>query len=196
MTRKMMFYGVLALGLALGGSAVWTLTARAGYESAEYKVVEKDGNIEIREYPDLMLASTSTKVDAQGREGSFMRLFGYISGANQSEQKIAMTTPVFMTTGGDAKMSFVLPDKVAGEGAPSPKSSQLSVNATTMGRVAVYRYSGKWNSQQRDAAREKLAAWLRDEGLSPEGEIFYAGYDPPYTPGFLRRNEVLVQVKS
>ena len=119
MTRKMMFYGVLALGLALGGSAVWTLTARAGYESAEYKVVEKDGNIEIREYPDLMLASTSTKFDAQGRDGSFMRLFRYISGANQSEQKIAMTTPVFMETGdaeSGGKMGFVVPKDVADAG--------------------------------------------------------------------------------
>ncbi len=64
--------------------------ARSAYESAEYKVVESDGKFEVREYPDLMLLATTTKLEAQGRDGSFMKLFRYISGVNVTKQKISM----------------------------------------------------------------------------------------------------------
>ena len=114
MKRRMIYFAAM-LGFVGVGMAAWTMTARAGYESAEYKVIESDGNIEIREYPDLMLAATDSKMDSQGRDGSFMRLFRYISGANEDEQKIAMTTPVFMqgeVGKTDVSMGFVMPKEV------------------------------------------------------------------------------------
>ena len=74
----------------------WKLTARGAYESAEYTVLDSDGPFETREYPDLILATTNMQFESQGDDGSFMRLFRYISGANDREKKIAMTTPVFM----------------------------------------------------------------------------------------------------
>jgi len=113
--KRRMIYLAAMVGFVGVGMAAWTMTARAGYESAEYKVIESDGNIEIREYPDLMLAATDSKMDSQGRDGSFMRLFRYISGANEDEQKIAMTTPVFMqgeVGKTDVSMGFVMPKEV------------------------------------------------------------------------------------
>ena len=77
--HKRMIYMLGIAAVAVIGVLGWNMTARAGYESAEYKVIETDGNFEVREYPDLMLASTTTKIDAQGRDGSFMKLFRYIS---------------------------------------------------------------------------------------------------------------------
>ncbi len=72
-------------GLAYTG---WKLTSRNAYESAEYSVLESDGNIELREYPDLMLASTKMGSRTQGDDGSFGRLFQYISGGNEDKQKV------------------------------------------------------------------------------------------------------------
>ena len=67
MNRKRMIYiGTIAL-FALAGMFAWNMMARAAYESAEYKVIESDGKFEVREYPDLMLVATTTKLDAQGR---------------------------------------------------------------------------------------------------------------------------------
>ena len=100
--------------VAVVGVFGWNTTTRAGYESAEYKVIETDGKFEVREYPDLMLASTTTQIDAQGRDGIFMKLFRCISGANQAEQKISMSTPVFMEKDKtEAQMGFVMPEEVA-----------------------------------------------------------------------------------
>ncbi|EMB16540.1 heme-binding protein [Rhodopirellula europaea] len=87
MKRKMLCRGLIT-GFAVIGTVAWTITARAGYES--------DGDIEIRENPDLMLAATNSKMDTRGHDGNFIRLFRLISGNNDSDQKIAMTTPVFM----------------------------------------------------------------------------------------------------
>ena len=74
----------------------WQLTARSAYESAEYTVVEAEKPYEVREYPELKLATTGMSTTSPGSNGSFMRLFKYISGANEQEQKVEMTTPVFM----------------------------------------------------------------------------------------------------
>ena len=60
------------------GTLDWKVTARAAYESAEYRVIESDGEYDIREYPDLMLVSTKMKLHPNGNDGSSIRLFRYI----------------------------------------------------------------------------------------------------------------------
>ena len=95
--KLIIFAGVVAVfALTYFG---WKLTARSAYESAEYTVLDSAGPFETREYPDLMMATTNTQLEVQGGDGSFMRLFQYISGANDGQSKIAMTTPVFMEAG-------------------------------------------------------------------------------------------------
>ena len=67
--------------------------------AARYRVVSSDGAFEVRDYADLTLVTTAMRFDAQGNDGSFSRLFRYISGDNRQQQKVAMTTPVFMERG-------------------------------------------------------------------------------------------------
>ena len=182
--------------LAVSAVIAWKFS-RFAYETAPYTVIEKDGHFEIREYSSLTLASTNAGGgDKDDDDGAFMRLFRYIAKENEEETKIAMTTPVFMTSGEKGKMSFVVPDQVARDGAPVPKSSQVTIHSTAMGKVAAYRYSGKWHSSRRDEAQAKLEAWLEQKLLTPKGEYFSAGYDPPFTPGFLKRNEALVRLED
>lgn len=197
--KRRMIYLAAMLGLVGVGMAAWSMTARAGYESAEYKVVESDGNIEIREYPDLMLAATDSKMDSQGRDGSFMRLFRYISGANEEDQKIAMTTPVFMegeVGGKDVSMGFVMPKEIATEGVPQPKGEGVEIRKREGGRFAVIRFSGRLDSRVAREQEAKLREWMKSRGLEGETKTEAAGYDPPFTPGPLRRNEVLIRLKD
>lgn len=197
--KRKMFYVLAMVGMVLVGGAVWTMTARAGYESAPYEVIEKDGDLEIREYPDLMLASTSSKMDAQGRDGSFGRLFRYISGANEADQKISMTTPVFMEGDAgvsDVSMGFVMPMQVAAGGVPDPRGDGVEIRKRKGGRFAVIRFSGKLDTKLAKEKEAKLRQWIKAKGHEGEATVEAAGYDPPFTPGPLRRNEVLIRLKA
>ncbi|MCR9207675.1 MAG: heme-binding protein [bacterium] len=194
--------------LVTGGVFLLSRTTRAGYESAEYKVIESNGEFEIREYPDLMLVATKTKIDAQGRDGSFMKLFRYISGANEAEQKISMTTPVFMENDqadSEVQMGFVMPKEVAVEGVPSPTGPDVDVRKRAGGRFAVIRFPGKLDKKLAKESEAKLRAWMETKGLTAAvneddesnktSGVEAASYDPPFTPAALRRNEVLIRLK-
>jgi hypothetical protein len=197
--KKHMIYLAAIVGIVLVGTVAWTVTAREGYESAEYKVVKSEGNIEIREYPDLMLASTDSDMDAQGRDGSFMRLFRYISGANEAERKIAMTTPVFMEGEigkSNVSMGFVMPKEVAAEGAPNPKGESVELRTRKGGRFAVIRFSGRLDTELAQVQEAKLRDWMKSHGLEGQESAEAAGYDPPFTPPPLRRNEILIRLQE
>lgn len=205
--RKIMTVATIAV-LVTGGVFLLSRTTRAGYESAEYKVIESNGEFEIREYPDLMLVATKTKIDAQGRDGSFMKLFRYISGANEAEQKISMTTPVFMENDqadSEVQMGFVMPKEVAVEGVPSPTGPDVDVRKRAGGRFAVIRFPGKLDKKLAKESEAKLRAWMETKGLTAAvneddesnktSGVEAASYDPPFTPAALRRNEVLIRLK-
>ncbi|WP_442508429.1 SOUL family heme-binding protein [Novipirellula sp. SH528] len=198
MTRRKMGNITLIILIVVVGIFAWNMKAFAGYESAEYTVVESDGSFEIRDYPDLKLAATEMGFKSQGRDGSFMRLFGYISGGNEAKQKIEMTTPVFMEAGEEetkGQMGFVIPKQVASEGAPEPVSKDVKIRERKGGRFAVIRFSGIMNAETASESEAKLREWIEQKGLVAEQAAETAGYDPPFTPGPLRRNEVLIRLK-
>ena len=176
---SMQLVGVLAIAVGVAACAA----TRAGYETAPYEVLRADGAFELRAYPELPLVSTRD----DGADGSFMRLFRYISGANATQEKIAMTTPVFMV---DNRMAFVLPAEK--REAPAPASKDVRLEKRPAGRVAVHRFSGQRSAEADAAALTKLRAWMAQQSLKETGKPFTASYDPPWTPGPMRRNEVLV----
>lgn len=193
--KKKIVNGIVAAVLIAVGWFVFS-TSRAGYETAEYETLEKDGEFEIREYPELVTVATDSK---SGDDSSFMRLFKYITGENEGEQKIAMTTPVFMPASGETKtasMHFVLPKELAEKGAPNPKRDGVELSKFESGRYAAIRFSGKLDNESRSKALENLKAALKPRSLHATGEPIYAGYDSPWTPGPLRRNEVLLKLAT
>jgi len=176
----------------------WKAFGREKYETASYEVTKSDGDFEVRKYPDLELVVTSSAKGSSGDDGSFMRLFRYISGENEAEQKIAMTTPVFMDRSEEeeaGRMGFMIPAKVAESGAPSPKHDKVDIKTRPAGEFAVYRFSGRLDSRLEGEAKKKLFEWIEANGLTATGEAEFAGYDPPWTPGPMRRNEVLIRLK-
>lgn len=199
MSRKRLIY-LAGLLLSVGvGYFAWGLTSRSAYETAEYDAVEQDGSFEIRDYPELVLVSTNMRRDSRGSDGSFMRLFRYISGSNESNQKVSMTTPVFMESDEDestGKMGFVIPKEVAHQGVPTPSADGVSIRKREAGRYAVYRFSGTMNESKTRDAEKKLRQWMDANLLAGEDGVEAAGYDPPFTPPPLRRNEVLIRIKK
>lgn len=180
-------------GLILAGCQA----TRSGYESAPYKVVRTDGKFELRDYPSLAVVETPMAASGNSDDGSFMRLFRFITGANEAKQKIAMTTPVFMS-GNDSNrtMAFVLPAKLNATTAPRPADTAVAVRELPGGRFAVLRFSGGRNAQQEAETLARLQTWLAAQGLKASAAPVYGYFDPPWTPSFLRRNEVMLRVEA
>jgi hypothetical protein len=175
-------------------SSLFVSCEKSKYESPEYKVVEKEGAFEIRDYPELTIISTP--MQKRGEDGSFMKLFRYISGRNERSQKISMTTPVLMTGAELGIMSFIVPKDVAKQGVPTPSNPEVTISTKPPARYAAYRFSGPSKPGPSEAAAKKLLAWVDSKHLPTSGSpsTMYAYYNPPWTPGFMRRNEVLLRL--
>ena len=183
-------------------------------EEAEYDVLSQDGPIELREYAELVLVET--RVDADFDDAgdiAFRRLFAYISGANAANDEIAMTAPVIASAGSDGeeiamtapvlsqpykdgwRYAFVLPASYTIDSAPLPTNSSVSLGRRPKRKVAVIRHSGLWREATMRAHTEVLVDWIETEGLSATSPPIFAGYNPPWTLPFLRRNEVMIEVE-
>ncbi len=168
MTRRKLSFLCVLIVFSLASTLAWNLTARAAYESAPYEVVESDGPFELRDYPELMLASTDMRTDSKGNDGSFMRLFRYISGENEADQKVAMTTPVFMEDAlneSSGRMGFVIPKEVVQGGIPTPNAPTVQVRKRAGGRFAVMRFKGRMDAKSVAEAEKKLRVWACEQGI-------------------------------
>ena len=181
------------IGLALAGCKV----TRSGYESAPYQVVRSDGKFQVRDYPALTVVETPMAGSRNGDDGSFMRLFGFITGKNVAKHKIAMTTPVFMSgSESNTTMAFVMPAKMKSGAVPQPADGSVTVRELAAGPFAVLRYSGGRNAKKEAESLDRLKTWMETERLSVLSPPVYGYFDPPWTPSFLRRNEVMLRTEA
>jgi hypothetical protein len=166
-------------------------------------------DVEIRRYePRVAIEATIDGTDRQrAASQAFGLLFNYITGANRSGAKIAMTAPVstqgqriamtapVQTSGdGPVSMRFFLPRDVAAKDAPEPLDPRLHLVKIPETVIAALRYSGVDSKAAHDAHAAELLSVLKGSPWHPEGEVFRLNYDPPFTVPFLRRNEAAVAV--
>ena len=162
------------------------------YETPAYRVVKSDGPFEIRVYPKITIVSLPMR--NHGSDGAFMKLFGYISGQNVASEKIPMTVPVIMSGGSPRMMSFILPKDVVQNGVPAPFNHDLMISNLPVGSYAAYRFAGSTSPSNGDQAALVLRGWTDRNTLTVTGSPLFAYYNPPWTPGFMRRNEVLLRL--
>ena len=197
MLVKMMTWWLLLIVLLVALALAGCKATRSGYESAPYKLVRADGKFAVRDYPALQVVETPMARAGNDADGSFMRLFRFITGANEAQQKIAMTTPVFMSgSDSNATMAFVLPAKLKADAVPKPSDAAVTVRELPAGRFAVLRFSGGRSAKHDAEALGRLRAWMQAEGLKELSPPVYGYFDPPWTPGFLRRNEVMLRTEG
>jgi hypothetical protein len=186
--------GLVAAG-ALGAWAYVKLTI----ETPAYDVVDKQGRFEVRDYPALTVAEvvTAGPRDAAVRSG-FRPLARYIFANDRPGEKIAMTAPVTQERvaegTGEWRVRFVMPSRYALDELPAPAGSPVRLLETEPARMAAIRFSGAWDDGLMAAKEAELRRWIEAKGLVAIGTPVYAYYDDPFTPGFMRRNEVLLQV--
>ncbi len=182
-------------------------------EEARYEVVSKTNNFEIRDYAPHVVAEVGvagTLEDAGNK--AFNSLFNYISGGNRTRAKIAMTAPVSqgpasekiaMTAPvgqqraeGGWVVSFTMPASYTLETLPEPADPKVKLRTVPGCRMAAVLYSGVWSEKRYLRYKQELETWLKANGCSVLGEAVWARYNPPFTPWFLRRNEILIPVAA
>jgi hypothetical protein len=183
-------------------------------------VITKSDNIEIRRYKSVMAVETFVE-EAAFKDASnvaFRRLFKYITGDNIATDDIAMTAPVMayetssdmgkeiaMTSPVIAQptasikkgwsLRFVLPANFTPETSPLPSNPLVTLIELPEKNIAAISYTGLWDDEEFQDQSTLLNDWLLKNGYSSISTPAYAGYDPPWALPFLRRNEVLIDVK-
>jgi hypothetical protein len=166
------------------------------YETYPYEVVKKYSNFEIRKYEAALFTSVDlNSVDYQSTSSQGFRILaGYIFGGNESNEKIAMTTPVLMNIKEEStKMQFLVPTKYSEASLPKPNNTTIQFEQQPPRTVAVIRFGGWSNDNKIKEYRQKLEVALAKQGLSHKGGYTYMGYNAPFD--FIgRRNEIMVEL--
>jgi hypothetical protein len=182
-------------------------------EEAKYKVLEKDNRFEIRDYAPQILAETIVEGDLEeAGNKAFNRLFRYISGENRSRTKVEMTAPVSQQPMGEKikmtapvgqrrvqekwAVSFMMPASYTIETLPEPEDRNITLRQVPARRMASVRYSGFWSEKRYLKYKSELLSWIHERGHTIVGDPIWARYNPPFTPWFLRRNEILIPIST
>lgn len=193
-----------------------SVVGQTDVESAPYTLLKSDDTlkIEVRNYDSMVLVSTSTA--GEGDNGAFRKLFDYIGGANEGATEIAMTAPVIMDDKTAAKegteismtapvfmnekantpsMSFVMPKDFTLATTPKPTDPDVTVSELKNYKVAVIQFSWTLSDSNVKEHTNILTDWLTKNDYTIIGDPVNAAYNGPFTIPFMRRNEVLIEVK-
>jgi hypothetical protein len=176
-------------------------------EGPEYEVVRRLGDIEVRRYVPYTVAEVQVAGSADDAvDWAFPILSGYILGKNKGARAFvkteavnhspapihfAMTAPVTqIAVAGGFTVQFVLPKGVTLASAPEPDDPRVTLRELPAHRLAAIRYSGYWSASNYATHLATLMAALKAVALSWSGEPAFSRYNAPWTPWFLRRNEI------
>lgn len=191
--------------------AVMPLSGHA-IEEPEYEVIRKFDKVELRQYAPYVVAEVvlDSTFDGAGNQ-AFPILARYIFGNNKGEKKFAMTAPVTQSAvparmemtapvtqtavAGGMRVQFVLPKGVTLATAPEPLDPRVQLRLEPARTWAVIRYSGTWSEGNYLEHLDELKASLQAAGIATQGEPVLSRYNGPFTPWFMRRNEIWLALR-
>jgi hypothetical protein len=210
-----MLYLPIALVIVVALWSVWGFFG-SRVEQAEYTVTKKMHGYEIREYPAHIVAQTTVQGPyGESMSEGFRVVAGYIFGGNTKNERVAMTAPVIAQNGqgtresesiamtapvvatadGDSQIiSFGMPRSHTLETLPTPTDPRVKIVMIPAKKYAVLRFSGYRSNSRVQSMQQTLLAALVCDGVTASGSTAYAGYNAPWTPPWMNRNEVLVEV--
>lgn len=182
-------------------------------EQQRFSVVATFPQFELRRYDACVVAEVAVGGSSEGAGNrAFGRLVGYIGGRNHAGRKlamtapvvqeqpgrrIAMTAPVVQQEHGDLHIvGFVMPAGETLDTLPDPTDASVSLRAVPGEYAAALRYSGRWTESAYLKRVMRLQDAVARAGLTVTGPSRWARFDPPWTPAFLRHNEVVLPVAA
>ena len=161
------------------------------YETQKYNLIDKSDDFEIRYYPKSIKARVISTSDSNN---NFRKLFSYISGNNNTNEKIAMTTPVYMNSDSNGNsMDFVMPSEFNLSNIHKPNDKDVKIIESKAGYFATLKYGGYSNSFKVEANTNKLYKILNGRNINIIGEPSYVSYNSPFK-FFSRRNEIIIEI--
>jgi hypothetical protein len=200
---------LLAIMLTFTGAVMAT-------EEPQFSVLEKTHPFELRSYAPMILAEVKVEGDLEEASGQGFRLIAaYIFGQNQVSEKIAMTTPVAIegqtpksakiamtspvnieSNAGQWIVSFVMPAQYTMESLPKPLNSKVQLRQIPAVKRAVISFSGFYNANKVAERTLELEEWMKSKNLQAASVPKFARYNPPWTLPFMRRNEIMIDVRE
>jgi effector-binding domain-containing protein len=205
-----MITSIIALILIVGGLLAGPVMNNV--EKPDYKVIQTEQNIEIRQYEPMIIAEVEVdgKREDAIREG-FRLIADYIFGNNtvqrdismtapvqqQESQKIAMTAPVQQqSTGRSWQISFVMPSKYSMETLPEPKNDRVRLKEIMTKKFVVIKFSGTNSNENVTEHENQLMNYIEANQIKIIDSPKYAFYNAPWTLPFMRRNEVMIEINQ
>lgn len=206
--------GLVTLGL-LAGWIGWGWYSSTHTDRVPYEVIDRLDGVELRRYPRTVLVETT----AASTGAAFGRLFRYLAGANEarvvgaaggrsipmtapvktlggSGERVPMTAPVRTDPGdGPVTMAFFLPESYTLETAPEPSHPDVELVEEPERTVAARQFSWFPTPGRTRRLERALLETLRSSDVEPVGRPVLLQYNDPWTPPFMRRNEVVVEIE-
>ena len=165
-------------------------------EQPKYKVVRKENDIEVRSYDKILMSSVKVYGNQYNAlRNGFQPLVRYIGAKERVSEKISMTAPVIQTTNDETEnwtVSFAMPSKYNIDNLPKPTNDDIYFEEIQPSLAAVIRFSGVADTSLLTLKASVLKKWLELNGYTESSSPKFLFYNDPTTPGFLRRNEVMI----
>ena len=165
-------------------------------EEPDYTLLETVGDVEIRRYQPVIQAIVALPDNKHSSQG-FRRLASFIFGGNDQSEAIAMTAPVQETLFiAKPEMAFTMPSHYTMESLPTPDDQGVQLVEIAQRTVAAITFSGWATSGKVARYTDRLRSTLNEQGLTAIGDPMLNQYNPPWTPPFKRRNEIILVIDS
>ena len=174
----------------------FSMAATETLKNPEFTLVEKFGNIEIREYSEYVIAKTSiSQGDMELNNNMFRTLAGYIFGGNSKSQSIPMTAPVITKNDKSSyDMIFFMLDATKPEDLPSPNNNNVSIEMMDIGTTVSITF-GMWATESRvEYYKKKLDKYIKDNNLQLQSPLMVAQYNSPWAIPPFRKNELIYKI--
>ena len=165
----------------------------------EFRVLETFKDFEIREYQPCVIAEVKVSAEfSTASSRAFSSLFGYISQGNRTSEKISMTAPVISAQkpndSGTWYVSFVMPAGSRFENMPKPNDAKVILRELDSEMCIAQSFRGKASAELSKKIEAQLRAAGARENLTLSAETRICRFDPPFKPGFLQYNEILIPI--
>ena len=168
----------------------------------EFKVLQTYKDFELREYQPCVLAEVKVSAEySTAASSAFGSLFRYISKGNKDSQKIAMTAPVIAAQK-DKKanenewfVSFVMPSGSKFGHLPHPNDPQVILRELDTETCIAASFRGRATHEVAEKKIQALRAAAAKEKINLSNESRICRFDPPFKPGILQYNEIVIPVK-